>query len=84
MCAGPACAGRQPDSADAVQAESLQLLDWRALCAQVAAFAATPLAAEPLLRGELRLGAAQVLGSFLPFFCFPLDMAKQHLPMLNA
>ncbi len=58
MCS--AGAGRPAAGADEVQAESLQLLDWPALCAQVAAFASTPLAAEPLLRGRLPVGESQV------------------------
>lgn len=43
-----------------VQRESMQLLDWPALCRQVAAFAATPMAAEMLLQEGLPLGSTQV------------------------
>ena len=41
--------------------ESLQLLDWPAVCAQVACFAATPMASDQILHSGLPMGASQVL-----------------------
>lgn len=43
-----------------MQQESLQLLDWPAVCIQVACFAATPMAADQLLQSGLPMGASQV------------------------
>ncbi|KAK9844214.1 hypothetical protein WJX81_008230 [Elliptochloris bilobata] len=45
-------------SADDVDAESAQLLEWPAVCAQVAAFACTPAAAERALSDRLPLGTS--------------------------
>lgn len=45
---------------DAIQQESLDLLDWPAVCRQVACFASTPMAAEELLCGSLPMGRTQV------------------------
>lgn len=47
------------DVAD-VDAESAELLEWPAVCAQVAAFTATPAAAERVLNGGLPLGRSLV------------------------
>lgn len=47
-------------SAADVDAESGQLLEWPAVCAQVAAFTSTPAAAERVLRTGLPLGASLV------------------------
>jgi DNA mismatch repair protein MutS2 len=38
----------------------MDLLDWPAVCRQVACFASTPMAAEQLLQGGLPMGRAQV------------------------
>ena len=56
----------RPSGRSDVQQESLQLLDWPALCRQVAAFAATPMAAEQLLQGGLPIGGSQVLHAKTP------------------
>ena len=38
----------------------MHLLDWPAVCSQVACFAATPMAADQLLQSGLPMGASQV------------------------
>ena len=43
-----------------IQQESLQLLDWPAVCSQVACFASTPMAADQILQRGLPMGASKV------------------------
>ena len=43
-----------------IEQESLQLLDWPAVCSQVACFASTPMAADQILQRGLPMGASQV------------------------
>ena len=47
-------------SAAEIQQESLQLLDWPAVCSQVACFASTPMAADQILQRGLPMGASRV------------------------
>ena len=58
-----------------IQQESLQLLDWRAVCAQVACFAATPMAADQILQTGLPMGASQVM---------PVSLSIQAVALLLA
>ena len=44
-----------------LQQESLQLLDWPAVCSQVACFASTPMAADQILQRGLPMGASKVI-----------------------
>jgi hypothetical protein len=48
-----------PQRPGRAERESLQLLEWPALCRQVACFAQTPIAAEVALGGRLPLGASR-------------------------
>ena len=52
-------------SAEDVDAESAQLLEWPAVCAQVAAFSSTPAAAERVLSSGLPLCASLVRRAFV-------------------
>ena len=52
-------------SVDSVDAESAQLLEWPAVCAQVAAFTSTPAAAERVLSSGLPLAASLVRAALL-------------------
>lgn len=47
------------DAVAAAERESLQLLEWPALCRQVACFAQTPMGAEVALRCALPMGRSQ-------------------------
>ena len=51
------------DSGEDTSKESLVLLEWPALCRQVAAFASTPMAAQRILLSGLPIGRCKVLGS---------------------
>lgn len=44
-----------------IQQESLRLLDWPAVCSQVACFASTPMAADQILQRGLPMGASKVI-----------------------
>lgn len=43
-----------------IQQESLQLLDWPAVCRQIACFSSTPMAADRLLQSGLPMGNTKV------------------------
>ena len=47
------------------QAESLRLLEWPAVCRQVASFSATPMAAEQALAGAIPLADSQAAAELL-------------------
>ncbi len=51
--------GQQAEARQAAVQESLQLLEWPALCRQVACFAQTPMGAEVALRYSLPVGRSR-------------------------
>lgn len=57
--AGQAAAEPASAAVDAAQRESLALLEWPALCRQVACFAQTPMGAEVAVAGALPMGRSR-------------------------
>lgn len=49
-----------PSTSEQTEKESLQVLEWPALCRQVAAFASTPMAARSILLSGLPMGRSKV------------------------
>ena len=94
VCCLSSCIGTSAE----IQEESLQLLDWPAVCSQVACFASTALAADQILQHGLPMGMSKVtLASILcltifrssncssPYTAPPMALASQrgHSGMLN-
>ena len=75
------CLGSCVGTSAEIQEESLQLLDWPAVCSQVACFASTPMAADQILQHGLPMGKSKVtLASILcPIIFGPADY-PHHIP----